>query len=128
MKSKHLLIVAALAVALQFTASAQTNASGTNAVALVAHVNKALIPVKHQGARTDVVVQRAKAAPGDYALNSSATPSRKAGRRVAPMSGTNFTAAARSSTSALAATAPNTSSGALNKASLMASKPKSPSS
>ena len=66
MKSKHLLIVAALAVALQFTASAQTNASGTNAVALVAHVNKALIPVKHQGARTDVVVQRAKAAPGDY--------------------------------------------------------------
>jgi lysophospholipase L1-like esterase len=44
---------------------AQTNApvAGTNAVV---HVNTAIVPVKHTGPRTETVMQRAQAAPGDY--------------------------------------------------------------
>ncbi len=64
MKTK--LFVVALAV--QLAASAQTNVTSTStaAAAPAAHVNAALIPVKHQGKRTDDVIARAKAAPGDY--------------------------------------------------------------
>ena len=69
MNTKHILIVAALAAVIQTGAYAQTTAPApdTNAAAAApVHVNKALIPVKHQGARTDLVIQRAKATPGDY--------------------------------------------------------------
>jgi lysophospholipase L1-like esterase len=64
MKTK--LFIVALAV--QLAASAQTNVTSTStaAAAPAAHVNAALIPVKHQGKRTDDVIARAKAAPGDY--------------------------------------------------------------
>ena len=73
MKIKMLILGAALAVTVQFnTAVAADNP--TNAAALtnlaanppVAHVNQALIPGKHKGDRTDLVVARAKAAPGNY--------------------------------------------------------------
>jgi len=63
MNTKNILLVAALAAVLQLKVSAQTNAP---AAAPVAHQNAAIVPVKHQGARTDVVLARAKAAPGDY--------------------------------------------------------------
>jgi lysophospholipase L1-like esterase len=63
----RLLIVAALAAVLQLNAFAQTNAP--EAVA-AAHVNKAIIPVPRAGNaitnRQALVLQRAKAAPGDY--------------------------------------------------------------
>jgi len=64
MKTK--LFVVALAV--QLAASAQTNVTGTTGSVLASgpHVNAAIIPVKHQGGRTDFVIARAKAAPGDY--------------------------------------------------------------
>ena len=64
MKTK--LFVVALAV--QLAASAQTNVTSTSTAAMAPapHVNAALIPVKHQGKRTDDVIARAKAAPGDY--------------------------------------------------------------
>jgi lysophospholipase L1-like esterase len=64
MKTK--LFVVALAV--QLAASAQTNVTSTStaAAAPAPHVNAAIVPVKHQGKRTDDVIARAKAAPGDY--------------------------------------------------------------
>jgi beta-glucosidase len=70
MNTKNLLIVAALAAVIQTGSYAQTNAPtpDTTAASAPVHVNKALIPVKHQGARTDLVLQRAKDAPGNYDL------------------------------------------------------------
>ncbi len=70
MRTNNLLLVAALAAVIQLNALAQTTAPapGTNTVAAAAHVNKALIPVKHTGARTDLVIQRAKDNPGNYDL------------------------------------------------------------
>ena len=64
MKTK--LFVVALAV--QLAASAQTNVTSTSTAAMASapHVNAAIVPVKHQGKRTDDVLARAKAAPGDY--------------------------------------------------------------
>lgn len=58
-----LLLVAALAVLLQFNATAQSNAPAAMAEI---HKNLALIPVKHVTKRTDDVLERAKAAPGNY--------------------------------------------------------------
>jgi beta-glucosidase len=58
-----LLLVAALAVLLQFNATAQSNAPAAMAEI---HKNPALIPVKHVTKRTDDVLERAKAAPGNY--------------------------------------------------------------
>jgi beta-glucosidase len=68
LKMKTLRLVLATALALQLAACAQTNVPGTNAAAVVAapHVNAGLVPAKHKGDRTDFVVARAKAAPGDY--------------------------------------------------------------
>lgn len=63
MKTKNILLVAALAAVIQFNSSAQTNAP---AAAPAVHQNAAIIPVKHQGARTDLVITRAKDAPGNY--------------------------------------------------------------
>ncbi len=58
-----LLLVAALAVLLQFNATAQSNVPAAMAEI---HKNPALTPVKHVTKRTDVVLERAKAAPGNY--------------------------------------------------------------
>ena len=66
MKHKNLLLLAALVAAITTAAYAQTNAPAASAVVTVAHVNKALIPVRHETGRTDVVLARAKNAPGDY--------------------------------------------------------------
>ena len=83
MNTKNILIVAALAAVIQTGSYAQSNdptiqfsnfvrasqLSGlgpSNPPTAVPHVNKALIPVKHQGGRTDSVINRAKQAPGDY--------------------------------------------------------------
>jgi beta-glucosidase len=70
MKLKSLLVLAALAVTIPFCSLAQnTNApAGTNAPAAApkVYVNSALVPVKHEGKRTDLVMARAQAAPGDY--------------------------------------------------------------
>ena len=68
MKMKTVRLVLATALVVQLAACAQTNVPGTNTAAIVAapHVNAAIIPVKHQGGRTDFVIARAKAAPGDY--------------------------------------------------------------
>ncbi len=89
MKSKHLLIVAALAVALQFTASAQTNVPGTNAVAAAVHVNNAIGLAKHKGQRTDDVLARAKAAPGDYDIEFIGDSITQGWENPAPKGGKN---------------------------------------
>jgi len=75
MKIKMLLLATALAVAVQCNAAVAAD-NPANAAALtspatnppVVHVNQALIPGKHLGARTDFVIARAKAAPGNYDL------------------------------------------------------------
>jgi beta-glucosidase len=62
MKTKSLLLVAALAVVSQLNSLAQTNSP-------VIHTNAALIPVSRTGnmvSRQTLVLQRAKEAPGDY--------------------------------------------------------------
>lgn len=67
MKSKQLLLVAALAAVVQFNLSAQTNAPAAPAPAV--HKNAAIIPVpRTDGAKTRQaqVLQRAKDAPGNY--------------------------------------------------------------
>jgi beta-glucosidase len=64
MKSKQLLLAAALAVAGQFSTFAQTNAP-----VVAEHVNIAIVPVPRTGGitnRQSQVLQRAKDAPGDY--------------------------------------------------------------
>jgi lysophospholipase L1-like esterase len=69
MKSTNVLIVATLAVVVHFNSLAQTNAPATNAVTMSPHVNVALIPVPRTGNITNrqtLVLERAKAAPGDY--------------------------------------------------------------
>jgi lysophospholipase L1-like esterase len=70
MKLKFLLVLAASVVAIPFSSPAQnTNApAGTNApmAAPNVYVNSALVPVKHEGKRTDLVMARAQAASGDY--------------------------------------------------------------
>ena len=69
MKSTNILIVAALAVAVHINSLAQTNAPVTIAATMPAHVNVALIPVPRTGGITNrqtLVLERAKAAPGDY--------------------------------------------------------------
>jgi lysophospholipase L1-like esterase len=69
MNTKHILIVAAFAAVIQTAACAQNTVPGTavnTPPAAAVHLNTAIVPVKHMGARTDLVVQRAKAAPGDY--------------------------------------------------------------
>lgn len=67
MKFTAILFTLTAATLLQFSVVAQTNVSGTNAiVALTPRVNTAIVPGKHKGQRTDDVVARAKAAPGDY--------------------------------------------------------------
>ena len=66
MKSKNILICAALAVVFQFNASAQNSAP---VAAPEVHRNAAIIPVSRAGAITNrqtLVLERAKAAPGDY--------------------------------------------------------------
>ena len=67
MKSTSLFLAAAVALALQFNASAQTNAPVD--AAAPAHVNLAIVPVPRTGGitnRQSLVLQRAKDAPGDY--------------------------------------------------------------
>jgi len=67
MKSTSIFFVAALALALQFNSSAQTNAPADASP----HVNVAIVPVSRTGAitnRQSQVLQRAKDAPGDYDL------------------------------------------------------------
>jgi lysophospholipase L1-like esterase len=72
MKLKFLLVLAAVAVTLPFSSPAQNpNApAATNApvAAPKVYVNSALVPEKHEGQRTDLVMARAQAAPGDYDL------------------------------------------------------------
>jgi beta-glucosidase len=66
MKSKQLLLVAALAVVIQFHTSAQTNAM---VAAPEVHKNLAIVPVPRTGSATNrqsQVLARAKSAPGDY--------------------------------------------------------------
>lgn len=46
--------------------SASTPDATSAAVAPAAHLNTAIVPAKHNGKRTDEVMQRAKDAPGDY--------------------------------------------------------------
>jgi lysophospholipase L1-like esterase len=60
-------LVAAV-LSLQFSAVAQTNAPGTNVVAVepAVHKNIAIIAGKHRTPRTDAVMQFAKDHPGDY--------------------------------------------------------------
>jgi beta-glucosidase len=68
MKSKSLLLLAALAAGIQFNSLAQTNAP---MVAPEVHTNIAIIPVPRTGSitnRQSLVLQRAKDAPGDYDL------------------------------------------------------------
>ncbi|HEY5345010.1 MAG TPA: GDSL-type esterase/lipase family protein [Verrucomicrobiae bacterium] len=67
MKFTAILFTFTAAALLQFSAVAQTNVSGTNAiVASTPRVNTAIVPGKHKGQRTDDIIARAKAAPGDY--------------------------------------------------------------
>ncbi len=68
MKMKTVRLILATALAVQLAACAQTNVPGTNAAAVVPapHVNAGLVPAKHLGGRTDFVIARAQAAPGDY--------------------------------------------------------------
>jgi beta-glucosidase len=69
MKFKNILLSSAIVATLQTGAAAQTNPPApatATAAAPAVHVNQALIPVKHLGARTDLVLSHAKAAPGDY--------------------------------------------------------------
>ncbi len=69
---RQLLTIVALSIATQLTA--QTNApvtasvaASTNApVVAVPRANPAIAPAKHEGQRTDLVMQRAKEAPGEY--------------------------------------------------------------
>ena len=66
MKTKPLILIAALAMAVQFNSSAQTNAPAS---APAAHKNLAIVPVPRTGSMTNrqsQVLQRAKDAPGDY--------------------------------------------------------------
>ena len=67
---KQILLVATLAVAVQLNSLAQTNAPAASLVnAMVAHKNLAIIPVPRTGSITNrqtLVLERAKAAPGDY--------------------------------------------------------------
>ena len=68
MKNQTRLLLLATAV-LSFSQSlpAQTNtAATTNAPVAVIHTNTAIIPAKHNGKRTDDVMQRAKDHPGQY--------------------------------------------------------------
>jgi lysophospholipase L1-like esterase len=63
--------LASAVLLLQFSAVAQTNAPGTNAIAVepVIHTNTAVIPVSRTGSATNrqsLVLQRAKENPGDY--------------------------------------------------------------
>jgi beta-glucosidase len=64
MKLKSLIVLAAFVAAAPFISFSQTS----NALVVVpaVHVNSALVLAKHEGQRTDLVLQRAKAAPGDY--------------------------------------------------------------
>ena len=72
MKSITTILALATAVLwLQFSAVAQTNAPGTNAIAVeaVIHTNTAVIPVPRTGSATNrqsLVLQRARENPGDY--------------------------------------------------------------
>ena len=68
MKMKTVRLILATALAVQLAACAQTNVPGTNAAAVVPapHFNAGLVPAKHLGGRTDFVIARAQAAPGDY--------------------------------------------------------------
>ncbi len=68
MNMKTIRLVLATALAVQLAACAQTNVPATGVAAVVAapHVNAGLIPAKHKADRTDFVLARAKAAPGDY--------------------------------------------------------------
>jgi beta-glucosidase len=72
MKTRILILAAALAGVIQFQSVAQTNTTATNAPVLVPHVNAAIIPVPRKGSaitnRQSLVLQRAKDAPGDYDL------------------------------------------------------------
>lgn len=64
MKSKQIILLAALAVALQFNSQAQTNAPATEV-----QPNSAVVPVSRTGnivARQTQVLERAKQNPGDY--------------------------------------------------------------
>lgn len=68
MKSKHLLLAAVAAMALQVSVSAQTNVSSAEPVV---HTNTAIIPVPRTGAitnRQSLVLKRAESAPGEYDL------------------------------------------------------------
>ena len=67
MKSKRILLVAALVVAAQFNSLAQQ--ANALAAAPASHVNNAIIPVSRTGtmvSRQTLVLQRAKDAPGNY--------------------------------------------------------------
>jgi lysophospholipase L1-like esterase len=69
MKLKTVRLVLATALVLQLAACAQTNVPATNTAAVAApRVNAAIGLAKHKGQRTDDVIARAKAAPGDYDL------------------------------------------------------------
>ena len=64
----RILALAAAVLLLQLSAAAQTNAPGTNAIAVetLTHTNTAIIAGKHKTPRTDQVMQRAKDNPGEY--------------------------------------------------------------
>ena len=111
-------------LALQFPLAAQTNvtvAAPTSAATEV-HENTAIIPVPRTGSITNrqaLVLRRAKEAPGDYDIEFIGDSIMSAGKARARLSGRNFSAIARPSILASAATAHSTSFGALNRASSM---------
>lgn len=71
MKLKFLIVLAAFMAAAPFISFSQTSnvpATSSNAPVVVpaVHVNSALVLAKHEGKRTDLVLQRAKEATGNY--------------------------------------------------------------
>ncbi len=67
-KSLQYIVLVAVSLSFAGTLTAQTNApAATNAAAVAPpRVNPAITPAKHEGKRTDLVMQRAKEAPGKY--------------------------------------------------------------
>ena len=64
---QSILVVLAIA-AFHVSLVAQTNVSATTTNPPAPRLNPAIIPAKHAGQRTDLVMQRAKEAPGSYDL------------------------------------------------------------
>ena len=63
----HLILFGIVGLSFSPLLPAQTNASdATNAPVVISHTNTAILPAKHNGKRTDDVLQRAKDHPGEY--------------------------------------------------------------